>query len=247
MRFLHIVKKSAAREAGLKKYASAKLCPSGHFSERRVADGGCIDCKTQYYADNKDRILEYFKSKRQENLEKARADDNERSRIRMLSEDYSKAKIKRGRDYYQANRESIREKQNKKVAENREAKRELDRDYYVNNQKTIRAKQKVYREANPEIKRALHQKRRAIKSGAEGKFTADEISVLLEKQRRMCALCACKLKKSGENKFHMDHIQPLSKGGTNWISNIQLTCPGCNLKKNAKDPFEFAKQNGKLL
>jgi len=153
----------------------------------------------------------------------------------------------RAREYYIKNREAIRLHQNAKRAEKCDDYKARDRIYYLNNQSSIRAKQKAYREANPEIKRSLHHKRRSIKAGAEGKFTSAEIADLLKKQRIMCALCSRKLKDSGPEKFHMDHIQPLSKGGTNWISNIQLTCPSCNLKKNAKDPFEFAKQNGKLL
>jgi len=33
---------------------------------------------------------------------------------------------------------------------------------------------------------------------------------------------------------HIDHIHPLSKGGTNDLSNLTVACPSCNLKKGAK-------------
>lgn len=230
MRFLHIISKENASNIGRKYYVAPKLCTYGHFSERLIKNGGCETCRLIRVHAKKIADIPEMEVRRQKRKEVSREKQQERAR-----------------EYYIKNREAIRLYQNTRRSDSPQDYKARDRIYYANNQKTIRAKQKVYREANPEIKRALHQKRRAIKSGAEGKFTSAEIIVLFEKQRGMCALCACKLKKSGENKFHMDHIQPLSKGGTNWISNIQLTCPGCNLKKNAKDPFEFAKQNGKLL
>jgi 5-methylcytosine-specific restriction endonuclease McrA len=31
--------------------------------------------------------------------------------------------------------------------------------------------------------------------------------------------------------FHRDHKTPLTRGGTNWPSNIQLLCRKCNVKK----------------
>lgn len=247
MKCLHIIKRSSAKIAGLKFYASHKPCAKGHFSERRVSCASCLDCKNEYYEQNKEVLLGKCKARRDAKPEHARMADRERARIRRLADGYHEAEKKKRQLYYQANREEIRKNQNNKSPAQKEQKRIGDTAYYLANKEAILKKNREYRKKNPEVKRALHQKRRAIKSGAGGKFTSTEIYDLFEKQRAMCALCSRKLKKSGENKFHMDHIQPLSKGGTNWISNIQLTCPGCNLKKNAKDPFDFAKQNGKLL
>ncbi len=53
------------------------------------------------------------------------------------------------------------------------------------------------------------------------------------RDRGLCTVCHCDL--SGElnisSREHYDHIVPLAKGGLNDVSNIQLLCQDCNLKK----------------
>jgi 5-methylcytosine-specific restriction endonuclease McrA len=43
-----------------------------------------------------------------------------------------------------------------------------------------------------------------------------------------------------EGTYHLDHIVPVSKGGTNEISNLAVSCPKCNLQKNARSLDQFA-------
>jgi 5-methylcytosine-specific restriction endonuclease McrA len=101
-----------------------------------------------------------------------------------------------------------------------------------------------YRE-NKEAAYAKNHRRRAILLGALGKYSPQEIKELLRKQNCRCAepTCGSSLKK----KFHRDHIMPLTLGGGNSISNIQLLCPTCNLRKRAKHPVVWAQENGRLL
>lgn len=40
-------------------------------------------------------------------------------------------------------------------------------------------------------------------------------------------------------KYHVDHVTPLAKGGTNYPNNIVCSCPRCNLKKSDKLPEVF--------
>jgi 5-methylcytosine-specific restriction endonuclease McrA len=85
--------------------------------------------------------------------------------------------------------------------------------------------------------------RRARELGAEGGFTLDEIKALLQHQRGKCIYCARSIRKD----YHVDHRVALARGGSNWISNIQLTCGPCNRRKGATDPIEYARRIGRLL
>jgi len=62
-------------------------------------------------------------------------------------------------------------------------------------------------------------------------------------QRWKCIVCQCGIK----NGYHLDHIMPLALGGTNISTNLQLLCPPCNWKKNAKHPVDFMQERGFLL
>lgn len=115
--------------------------------------------------------------------------------------------------------------------------------YRLENGDILRATAAAWRITNPEKYRANQTNRYALVRGAEGKHTAVEVVALLKRQKGKCAYC----KRSIVANYHKDHIQPLSKGGSNWIRNIQLLCPPCNHRKSAKDPVAFARQNGLLI
>jgi 5-methylcytosine-specific restriction endonuclease McrA len=87
------------------------------------------------------------------------------------------------------------------------------------------------------------RRREARKKAADGHHTGTEIKALFKRQGGKCAYCRVMLKPG----YHADHIIPISKGGSNWISNIQLTCSDCNHRKWAKDPITWARQIGRLL
>jgi hypothetical protein len=103
---------------------------------------------------------------------------------------------------------------------------------------------KKMRDANPATKKAQDATRRARILSAEGKHTAADIVALFAEQKGRCAYCRAKVTAA---KQHVDHIQPLFKGGTNSRSNLQILCAPCNLSKGAKDPLKFARERGLLL
>lgn len=85
-----------------------------------------------------------------------------------------------------------------------------------------------YCKKHPDIISHLKSNRYARERGAIGSHSLNEWNELKEKYNYKCAIC-------GEKKpLTKDHIIPLSKGGTNYITNIQPLCRNCNSKKNNK-------------
>lgn len=83
---------------------------------------------------------------------------------------------------------------------------------------------------------ALHvRKRRALAMQTTGSHTNEQIAQMLIDQNHQCFYCGKDISK----KMHIDHFIPLSRGGSDDISNIVLACPHCNLSKNDKLPSEF--------
>ena len=70
------------------------------------------------------------------------------------------------------------------------------------------------------------QNLRARRLGIDGTFTVKEWRALCEQHNYRCVSCG------RQALLGPDHIIPLSKGGTNWINNIQPMCFMCNLKKS---------------
>lgn len=113
------------------------------------------------------------------------------------------------------------------IAENREKKRDYDKEYIQKNRLKRNANNAKWCRENKE---KLREKRRATKSSrraAEGKYTVDDIKRMLESQQHECNICFVNI----AEKYEIDHIVPLSKGGTSWPSNLQILCPTCNRRK----------------
>lgn len=99
---------------------------------------------------------------------------------------------------------------------------------------------KKYRAENPHKVREWGQIRRGLKTGRLPKGTVWSLFLL---QGKKCAIC----KRSIIKKYHVDHIQPIAKGGEHVRCNIQLLCPTCNCRKSAKEPEKFLREMGFLV
>lgn len=96
---------------------------------------------------------------------------------------------------------------------------------------------------NKEAYLARGHRRRVLIGRSPGHFTSDDVARVKVQQRNKCGACRQPLKK-----YHVDHVVPLARGGTNEARNIQLLCPSCNCRKHARDPIEFMRSTfGRLL
>jgi 5-methylcytosine-specific restriction endonuclease McrA len=105
------------------------------------------------------------------------------------------------------------------------------------------AYQKAWEAANPQKMLIIWRNKRAKRAGAEGTHTRADIERIERAQKSRCAYCRTKLGR----KRHVDHIQPIARGGSNWPHNLQLLCVPCNMQKLAQDPVVFAQTIGLLV
>jgi 5-methylcytosine-specific restriction endonuclease McrA len=85
-------------------------------------------------------------------------------------------------------------------------------------------------------KAAAESARRARLRGASGRYNHHEFLEKCEAQGWLCAYCETPV---AEQSASRDHDIPLSRGGSNDISNVVLACLSCNSRKNAMTGAEF--------
>lgn len=85
-------------------------------------------------------------------------------------------------------------------------------------------------------RREAKAKRKALAYGAGGTYTWTEVIRLFIKFGRCCAYCRQPVLGQPEP----DHVVPLSRGGSNSVTNILPACSTCNNSKSDRTPSEWA-------
>ncbi len=94
-----------------------------------------------------------------------------------------------------------------------------------------RKKSAIYKRNHPERVREWVNTRRGLLANAGGRVTLDEFWTKCDLLEWLCQYCSCVLTKKTAT---MDHVTPLSRGGSNDIDNIVPACRSCNARKGNK-------------
>jgi 5-methylcytosine-specific restriction endonuclease McrA len=157
--------------------------------------------------------------------------------------------LKKQKQYREANRENIIQKAKKYREANREEVNRINREWRILNPERIRElKRKAaskQRTLNPEKYREMERKkaskRRALKLGNEhSPYSEAEVLVTYG---TACHICGVPIdldapRRAGvdgwSDGLHIDHLQPLTKGGSDTLENVRPTHGVCNLSKGNK-------------
>jgi len=63
-----------------------------------------------------------------------------------------------------------------------------------------------------------------------------------ERDGEQCVYCL-----SQEGPFHLDHVVPRARGGTNEASNLVVACASCNRRKRDRTPEEMGWEFGRVM
>lgn len=205
--------------------------------------------KREYYLKNRKHILlqarERYLKKREEIIKYNRIHYQKNKKDILV-----KCKL-----YREKHKEERKEASLRWARNNPEKRRAICRRYY---EKKLEAdpewgnkRAKMYRDKNPEKARKhlreyrksrpawtrLQKYLRRMRCG-DGQVDKQHLNkefegLVIEKlkgQNYKCVYCGVDIKEN----FSIDHIIPLSKGGTNEIGNIDLVCKPCNTKKGTR-------------
>lgn len=156
---------------------------------------------------------------------------------------HRKESCRRVRKWRRRNKEKINrriresydpQKRRERYMRNRETELARQREYNQRPEVKVRHReqQRLWISRNRELKREYWRQYNARKQGADGSHSTDEWLSICKKCGWLCA--ACGIAHTEDNPLTMDHIVPLSKGGTDYIDNIQPLCRKCNSKKGTR-------------
>lgn len=181
----------------------------------------CKECRKKDSIKNKDKISKYKKEYRENKKEYIRE-----SKKKYYCDNKEKLTIK-NKTYNELNKEKIALAQKK---------------YYNKNKEIIKIKAKEY--YNSEKGKVVYKKARIKRKALIRNATTGNVDLSKIISNKRCYWCNSKIL---DDKYHIDHYMPISKGGIHNNDNLVLSCPKCNLIKGAKDPFIFANSIGRLL
>lgn len=249
---MELTSRAEAKVSGAKWYYTGRECINGHIAKRDTARGSCSACKYEWKKseDKKIRLLTSGCEKRPKGFPKGTETLTRAEAIRIGDSTYAGKPCVYGHiaGRFLTNSvcvecSNLRFKEYYRLSPDKEARRHkasYDSDiilsrYRVNNHS------KKWHKDHPEAARTGAARRRALMVNAPGFFFAENIQRILVSQEYLCAapFCSCSVAIT----YEVDHIIPLSKGGSNMPDNLQILCRTCNRSKGAKSMDVWVREN----
>jgi 5-methylcytosine-specific restriction endonuclease McrA len=212
-----IISRKDAKEMGLTRYFTGHHCKHGHVCERYVYNAVCVRCLS----------VSRGKWAKENKEHRARA----AKRWRRSNPASSHKSVRK----YKNHQKSIGNLPKSDMASKKK--------WRINNYEYVRRINSEWRANNKDKIRVYVRNRRALRIGNGGSHTSKDIIEIIKMQHDRCAICRGVL----SNKYHVDHIVPLTSGGTNDRRNLQILCVSCNLRKGRRDPVTYMQSLGFLL
>ena len=154
---------------------------------------------------------------------------------RRAFNDVRKEKYLKNPDKAKENAKKYRENNPEKAAESKRNSYLKNRDYYLE-------MFRKYGKNNPEESREGKRRRRAkVRENGFNKYTEEQVFEMWGTDCHIC-LEPIDLTVSGytgatnwEKGLHIDHVIPISKGGSDTLDNVKPAHAICNLRKNARE------------
>ena len=191
-----------------------RICYSRHWKNSNPEKVKASSKK--YYVANADIISAKTLLWQKLNREKTNAKNK---RWRSRNPEYYKRR-------YKANPEIIKESARLWVLANPEKAMETARRWRLANKNKIKEDKRRYRKANRNRINERHRRRRHTKNENGGSYTIQEWRELVEQTGNRCLCCG-----RTDKPLTVDHVIPVSRGGSSDISNIQPLCLSCNSRK----------------
>ena len=135
--------------------------------------------------------------------------------------------LKRSKRYRELHVREVGLRVTKWHKEHPEERRIHQAKYRAANKGKLKIALQDWRKKNPEKDRASDLRRRALKNNAKGFCSSEQLRSRVEFYGGRCWIC------NGQYDS-IDHVIPLSKGGSNWPSNLRPACRSCNSVKGSR-------------
>jgi len=121
------------------------------------------------------------------------------------------------------------------ASKNPEKKKEYDRGYYQQNKERLDIRNKEYARQHPEYAKRSKATRRSIERNLD---PLPHVSIIKKRIDLFSGCCFCK----EEGSLTLEHLMPLSSGGTHEENNLLGACRKCNCSKQDRNWQDWYKK-----